>query len=152
MIQISLKPITEQNRDECISLKPRQDQMEFVASNLDSLEKAVEEPSTGAFGIYNEDTMVGFTLFDVTPYEDDDCFWIVRFMIDEQHQGRGLGKAALGEIITTMSHIEGCTRIRTSHVPDNQVVNKLYKSYGFQETGDLVDGEIVLDLVIGQTA
>lgn len=150
MNQINLRPITDQNREECINLRTRQDQQHFVASNLDSLEKAEAEPSTRAFGIYNEDRMIGFTLFDVLPYEDDDCFWIVRFMIDEKYQGRGLGKAALSEIISTMSKIEGCRKIRTSHVPENEFVNKLYKSFGFQETGDLMDGEIVLDLDLSE--
>jgi len=147
-LKISLRPITEENKLECINLKPRIDQMHFVALNINSLKKAELEPSTKAFGIYFDDIMVGFTLFDISPFEEDGCFWIVRFMIDERYQGRGFGKAALKEIISIMKNIEGCNRIRTSHVPGNNVVNKLYKEFGFQETGEKLDGETILDLIV----
>ncbi|MFF2094306.1 GNAT family N-acetyltransferase [Paenibacillus sp. NPDC058174] len=144
---VALKPITEQNRELCIGLKPREDQMNFVAPNLHSLEKAEAEPSSRPYGIYAGEMMVGFTLFDEEPYPEDGFYWIVRFMIDERYQGRGYGKAALNEIISKIRDGREQASIRISHVPQNVVVNKLYKDLGFIETGEIIGGEIVLDLL-----
>lgn len=91
--------------------------------------------------------MVGFTLFDEEPYPDDGCYWIVRYMVDERYQRKGYGRAALTEIINTIKSKRKGTKIRISHVPNNIVVNKLYKEFDFVETGEIIDGEIVLDLI-----
>lgn len=144
---VKLKPITEDNRKDCIELKVHKNQEQFVASNIDSLKKAEEEPSSKPYGIYINEIIVGFTLFDEEPYPDDGYFWIVRFMIDERHQKKGYGRAALGEIIRTIKRKQNDANIRISHVPDNKVVNKLYKEFGFVETGEIINGEIVLDLI-----
>ena len=37
-----------------------------------------------------------------------------------------------------------CKQIRINHVPQNTVANHLYKSLGFQETGEMEDGEVLL--------
>lgn len=145
MKSLSLKLITAENREECILLKPQKFQEKFVASNEDSLLKAEQEPTSRPYGIYAEDSMVGFALFDEEPYPDDGYYWICRFMIDERYQRKGYGKAALEEIIRKMKSHPTCTKIRVSHVPDNSVVNQLYKQFGFVETGEMINGEIVLD-------
>ena len=61
---VILKPITEENQAACLELSVHEDQKRFVASNSDSLKKAMEEPSSNPQGIYAGDVMVGFTLFD----------------------------------------------------------------------------------------
>jgi diamine N-acetyltransferase len=147
---IELKPITEENRIQCINLKPRPDQMNFVAPNSDSLEKAEKEPTSRPYGIYAGEEMVGFVLFDEEPYPDDGYYWIVRFMIDERYQRKGYGRAALSAIIHRLKSKQGHTKIRISHVPDNIVVNSLYKQLGFVETGEVIGGETVLDLIINE--
>lgn len=145
---VILKPITEENQAACLELSVREDQKRFVASNTDSLKKALEEPSSKPHGIYADSVMVGFTLFDLEPYPNDGFYWIVRFMIDERFQGKGYGRAALIEIIHMLKVKQTPVKIRISHVPDNIVVNKLYKEIGFIETGEIIGGETVLDLII----
>lgn len=149
MNQIKLIPITEDNKAECIRLKPREDQVRFVAPNVNSLQKAQEEPSSKPFGIYHGHVMVGFALFDQEPYPEDGCYWIVRFMVDEKYQGNGYGKAALKEIIELIRQRDPAAHLRISHVPDNTVVNELYKKLGFVETGEVYEGETLLDLHLG---
>lgn len=148
MSSVYLKLITDENREECIHLKPKTFQERFVASNADSLKKAEEEPSSRPYGIYTAGVMVGFALFDEEPYPDDGYFWICRFMIDERFQRKGYGSAALEEILQKMKNHTACTKIRISHVPGNTVVNQLYKHFGFVETGEVIHGEIVLDLMV----
>lgn len=35
--QVTLQPITQENKSECVRLQPREDQLTLVASNADSL-------------------------------------------------------------------------------------------------------------------
>ncbi|WP_052759459.1 GNAT family N-acetyltransferase [Paenibacillus sp. DMB20] len=95
---VSLKLITKENEVECIALRPREDQVKLVASNLDSLLHAVKEVTSKPYGIYANDLMVGFILFDNEIYSDG-YYWILRFMIDEKYQGKGYGKCAIKEVI-----------------------------------------------------
>ncbi|GIP27154.1 spermidine acetyltransferase [Paenibacillus sp. J23TS9] len=148
MTSVYLKLITDDNMEECLQLKPREDQRRLVAPNSDSLEKAKREPSSRPYGIYTGDTMVGFALFDEEVYPEDGYFWICRFMIDERYQGKGYGKAGLAAVLEQQKSHSDCVKIRISHVPDNGVANRLYKGFGFVETGEVIGGETVLDYII----
>lgn len=148
MDPVYLKPVTDDIRQQCIELRPRDNQLKFVASNLNSLQKAAEEKTCHPYAIYAGDFMVGFALFDEEPYPEDGCFWIVRFMIDRNYQGRGYGKAGLSAVLRKQKEHPACTVIRISHVPDNTAANRLYKGLGFKETGQFINGELVLDLEV----
>ncbi|MDR0269536.1 GNAT family N-acetyltransferase [Paenibacillus sp.] len=148
MANVYLKSITAENTDECLQLKPREDQQRFVAPNADSLEKAKREPTSRPYGIYADDIMIGFALFDEEAYPEDGYFWICRLMIDERFQGKGYGKAGLAAVLEHQKNQPNCTKIRISHVPDNMAANRLYKSFGFVETGEVIGGETVLDLIL----
>jgi len=115
--------------------KPKEDQMGLVASNADSLVHAKKEITSRAYGIYTKDTMVGFLLFDNEVYTDG-YYWILRFMIDYKYQGKGYGKSAILQVIEMLKRKNDCTEIRVSHVPSNTVANAVYKSCGFEETGE----------------
>ncbi|SDC23732.1 diamine N-acetyltransferase [Paenibacillus sp. CF095] len=144
MEQVTLQPITKENEFECINLKPREDQLDLVASNADSLMHATKEITSKPYGIFAEDQMVGFILFDNEIYNDG-YYWILRFMMDEKYQGKGYGKLAIQEVIRMLQDRSDCQQIRVSHVPHNSTANALYKRCGFQETGELEDnGDIIL--------
>ncbi|GAB2540929.1 GNAT family N-acetyltransferase [Gracilibacillus alcaliphilus] len=144
---ISLIPIDKHNKEQCVNLKPRRDQEELVATNSNSLVHATKEPTTVPHGIYANDQMVGFILFDNQMYNDG-YYWILRFMIDQRYQGNGYGKSAILEVIKQLEAKSDCKEIRVSHVPHNKAANGLYKSLGFEETGEMEDGETVLSYVI----
>ncbi|UPK42752.1 GNAT family N-acetyltransferase [Paenibacillus pabuli] len=142
--QVTLQPITQENELECIQLKPREDQLNLVASNADSLIHATKEITSKPYGIFAEDRMVGFILFDNEIYSDG-YYWILRFMIDEKYQGKGYAKLAIKEVINKLKERTDCKQIRVSHVPHNMVANALYKKSGFQETGEFEhNGDIIL--------
>ncbi|MCR8645668.1 GNAT family N-acetyltransferase [Paenibacillus sp. N1-5-1-14] len=141
---VILKLITKERELECINLRPREDQLNLVASNSDSLLHATKEITSKPFGIYAEDSMVGFILFDNEIYPDG-YYWILRFMIDEKYQGKGYAKLAIKEVIKKLKNRIDCKQIRVSHVPHNIVANTLYKKSGFQDTGEVEDnGDIIL--------
>nr|WP_272907679.1 GNAT family N-acetyltransferase [Paenibacillus xylanexedens] len=105
---------------------------------------ATKEITSKPYGIFAEDHMVGFILFDNEIYNDG-YYWILRFMIDEKYQGKGYGKLAIQEVVRMLQERSDCQQIRVSHVPHNSAANTLYKCIGFQETGEFEDnGDIIL--------
>ena len=63
-MRIILTEIHSANRAECIALRVSQAQAPYIASNEDSLREAEECPEIARpFGIYAEETMVGFAMF-----------------------------------------------------------------------------------------
>ena len=101
------------------------------------------------FAIYAEDKLVGFCMFAFDPTEEDpdDRYWIWRFMIDQNEQGKGYGQAALSEIIKYFRD-NGADRIFLSTEPENECGVHIYHKAGFMETGDIDDGEAVMRLVL----
>ncbi len=84
-MKITLKEITEQNKQECFALKVSPEQSEYIASNKDSLKEAQENANiVQSFAIYADDKMIGFTMFawDEENEDPEDKYWLWRFMID----------------------------------------------------------------------
>ena len=150
-MSISLRPIDETNREAVLALSVREDQP-FVASNRYSLkqyeEAEQEEPGVARpFGIYADDRLVGFCMFSVDPEDEDedDRYYLWRFMIDKEEQGKGYGQAALQEIIRYFREL-GADRLLLSTEPENERGLHVYHKAGFQEIGAIDDGEAVLRL------
>ncbi len=134
MAEISLRPITPENLDECISLKVADHQKGFVAPNIYSLAEASVNPTYHPFGVYDADahyqanpSMVGFVMYELS----DAVGFIVRLMIDEKFQRRGYGRAAMIEVIRRLKLHPDVERIATSHQRKNEAAARLYESLGF---------------------
>ncbi len=149
METITLRPITEENREAVLALTVRDDQP-FVAPNDASLEEAekanAENPGYARpFGIYADDKLVGFCMFSFDPEDEDeeDRYWLWRFMIDKNEQGNGYGQAALAEIIKYFKK-NGADRLYLSTEPENELGLHVYHKAGFKETGMISYGEAVM--------
>lgn len=138
---IHLHPINKDNWTECIGLKVRPEQHNFVATNLYSIAQSKAEPSLIPMAIYNGEVMVGFTMYGRDP--EDGRYWIVRLMVDERYQGNGYGKQAMNQVIALHKQEEDCTDIYISHKPANIYADAIYRKLGFKNTGEIVGGEIV---------
>jgi diamine N-acetyltransferase len=79
--------MTEATRALVMSLELAQDQIDFVASNSESLDEADLDEDARPRAVIVEDRVVGFLMYEAP--EDDDEARIYRFMIDRAHQGRG---------------------------------------------------------------
>ena len=71
-------------------------------------------------------------------------------MIDEKHQGKGYGKAALEQI---MAYIKtkpfGDTgRVALTCNKDNVIAMGIYRDMGFKDTGVVYDDEVELSMTI----
>ncbi|HUU78163.1 MAG TPA: GNAT family N-acetyltransferase [candidate division Zixibacteria bacterium] len=141
---ISLKEITADNWVEAIKLTVKKEQENFVASNAVSIAQSKFQPFIECFGIYTDETMVGFSALAKNP--EDGTAWIVRHMIGENFQGKGYGKEGLKALIKMMEKKYSCTEIFLDVASDNEVASKLYKKAGFKETGKKHDESPILKL------
>jgi diamine N-acetyltransferase len=144
MMDITFAPVTRANFSAVVELTVAPEQADFVSPNLYSLAEVAIEPSWTPLAIYAGDDLVGFALFG----RDDETgqWWIMRYMIDVQHQGRGYGTAALPVLIDLMVERHGCGEIFLGYEPSNDVAERLYARMGFVPTGEMVGGEIVARL------
>jgi diamine N-acetyltransferase len=142
-VTIALRPVDSSNYRECIELRVAPDQERFVASNLQSLADAyVWRDGAEPYAVYSDDEMIGFAL--LFPLEEGRGFTLVRLMIDRRFQGRGYGRGALEAIVELVRSRELAT-IRLSVVPQNEQALEFYRRNGFVETGDLEEGEVVME-------
>ena len=157
---LELKKINRNNVGEILKLEGFDSQRNFVATNNSSIIEAyiviTENNHVLTFGIYNNDTPVGFLMIGFDVNSDDECapkiakgnYNIWRLMIDKKFQGRGFGKKAMDlalEFINTFP----CGTAKycwLSYESDNDVAHKLYKSVGFVET-DEKDGEEIVAIL-----
>ncbi|MGV3465361.1 MAG: GNAT family N-acetyltransferase [Heyndrickxia sp.] len=136
-----LKTITKDNWVKAISLRVREDQVKFVASNAVSLAQLNFLENFHAKGIYQDEEMIGFTLYGID--EDDHEYWIYRMMIDQKHQGIGYGKEAIKLVIDDIrNRKEDCHKtITLSYEPSNEHAKQVYEKMGFQEVEGLIIGD-----------
>lgn len=153
---LEVRPVTINNWRELIALKVREDQQHFVGSNVHSIAESkfgYDHPQEGhwdmtSFGIYNGNTPVGFLMighnFSNVPTQG----FIIRLMVDEQHQGKGYGRFAMTWLLDYFRADERFKTVGISYEPDNDVARKLYASLGFVETGEIYGGEVVAQIKI----
>lgn len=145
-MNVLLREITPKNFKECVNLKVADAQQNFVAPNVMSIAQSKIYPTMDIRAVYAADEMVGFVMYGLDP--DDGRYYLVRLMIDEKHQGKGFGKAATFAVIEKMKRFADCREVYLSFVPENSGAEKLYQSVGFERTGEINEGEIVMRLTI----
>ena len=131
-----------------MALEVSDSQKQYIDSNKASLEAAAENKNVARpFAIYADDKLVGFTMFafDVAYHDPNDQYWLWRFMIDKNLQGRGYGSPTLEKIIEYFKN-NGADHIRLSTKDTNTVALSLYHKYQFKETGEMNGEEMILEL------
>lgn len=130
-MNIEFKEIDRTNYNECIELKVSDEQKRFVASNMYSLVQAAYEPNLYPLGIYKDNKMVGFILYD---FDDELNGWSMsRFMIGEKYQNQGIGKLVLQKFLELFVDKHGHLKLYTSAEVDNMVAINLYEKNGFEK-------------------
>jgi GNAT superfamily N-acetyltransferase len=147
---VSLRPITDANRQAVEALSVRPDQRRFVSGVRDSILEAAEEPYAHAlyWAIYDEETPVGFVMIaDEVDTPDDVPHFLWKLLIDEHYQRRGLGTATLGLIVEFFRE-RGVGVMWTSAMEGEGSPVAFYERNGFQRTGERHGNEVMLRLVI----
>jgi len=147
-MEITLKPIDSSNWMDCINLELTEKQGEFIADNWYSLLEANYEKNNYPFGIYKDDTMVGFCMYCLDLDYDIGRWVICRLMIDKNHQRKGCGSEALKLIFQKMKTEHSVSDIFISTDPNNKSTIKMYERNGFVKTGEIVYDETVLKISV----
>lgn len=149
-----LRDVTKANWRACVDLRLAPGQEAFVASNAYSLAEAKFNPTYIPQAIYHHgdgdpaaETLVGFVMYGYDP-DDEPPYgqrhWILRLMIDRDHQGRGYGRAALLEVLRRLEADPACPDVLIGYETTNTVAAKLYHDLGFVDLGPAPwGGEII---------
>ena len=148
---LSIQPVTKNNWRTLIKLQVREDQSHFVASNLYSIaeSKFGSEEADGShwdlypYGIYDNETPVGFLMYGYNFQDPDFQAFILRLLVDQNQQGTGYGKFGMEKMLETFRADELIQSVSISYEPNNEAACKLYASLGFVETDKVLDGEVV---------
>ena len=149
MNTITLKRIDESNFIDCFNLKLAMGQEKYVSNPVRSLAQAyVYYNQCVPFGIYAEDTMVGYVMV-IYDY-DEEVYNIWHMMIDRAFQKRGYGTSALQEVLKYIASkpFGSSKTILITCNPQNEVAYRLYRKLGFTETGRSDDDEIELVMTL----
>lgn len=143
---VSLREITKETLRDILRLKVGDDQQHFVANNAVSVAQAHFEPKAWFRGIYADETPVGFVMLSDDPEKPEYYLW--RFMIDRRYQGRGYGWQALQRLVEHVKSRPGAVELLVSYVPGDGSPGKFYHKFGFVDTGEEDDGELVSKLTL----
>ena len=145
---INLRKITEENFIDAFNLKLAPGQERFVSHPIRSLAQAyVYRDQCQPFGIYEDDTMVGYVMViydhDIPEYD------IWHMMIDGSKQGQGYGCAALDRVLAYIrtKPFGSSNRVTLTCNVENIPALQLYKRKGFKETGAVDEDEIELSMM-----
>lgn len=144
---MNFRKIDKSNYMDCILLQVDESQRHFVADNARSLIEATFEEGIYTLGIYHEEEMIGFVLYD---YDDTLPGWSMsRFMIGTQFQGKGYGKQAVLAFLDYFKEHHNSNEIYISVSLDNIVARKLYSNIGFKEIKEIeytFDGQLYKEM------
>ena len=147
-MDVSLRPLTRENLWPVVDLKLHPGQESFVEDNVASIANAYVEPTFVPLAVYAGEELVGFAMYGQHPKTG--AWWVIRLMIDRDHQGKGYGRAATAQLIEMMIERVGCEEIVTSFVPSNAVASSLYASLGFRPNGEIEDDEPLVVLSVAE--
>lgn len=134
MNKIAFLPINETNQAEVKRIKLKSGQENFIESVEECLAEAAQYPAWQPVAVYHDHELIGFAMYgSFGPNRDT---WIDRIIIDEKHQGKGLGRKAMEQLIDVVANVYQVDQIFLSIVPENEVAYRLYESIGFKSINE----------------
>ena len=143
-MNVLLEDITSANYEEVCDLDVTEAQQEYVACNMWSLVESHYNVGHTCKAIYQNNEPVGFFMWvQETPTKVS----IWRFMVDEHHQNKGIGRQALTMAIAEIKTTSKLEQIEICYNPKNPVAKDFYSSFGFEEVGLDEDEEDMLAII-----
>jgi diamine N-acetyltransferase len=135
---------------EFLLLDVYESQKNLVASVAQSFSDALfppEDPNGPPLvwirGVLRNSQPAGFIMCaDQTEQQKDPWLW--RLLVDKSHQGFGVGTFAVTSVIERYREL-GMQRLLTAWHPSEGNAGDFYKRFGFIETGEKIDEEIVAE-------
>lgn len=143
---VELREVTGETVRAVCLLHVAPEQRGFVAPNAVSFAEAMFEPKAWFRAVVADGLPVGFVMLSIDVDKPEVYLW--RFMIDQRHQGRGYGRAAIGQVIEHARTVPGATGLLVSWVPADGGPEPLYRGLGFEPTGEMDGDEVVARLAL----
>ncbi|GAC1345773.1 MAG: GNAT family N-acetyltransferase [Ktedonobacteraceae bacterium] len=141
---VSLREITAKTVWDICELRVAPNQENFVAPNAFSIAQAHFSDVAWFRAIYAGETPVGFIMLSDDAKKPEYYLW--RLMIASEHQGKGFGRRAVLQLIDYVRTRPGATQLLVSYEPGEGSPRDFYRKLGFEETGEVDAGEIVMRL------
>ncbi|MBD2796791.1 GNAT family N-acetyltransferase [Xenorhabdus sp. 18] len=134
---ITLTEVNKNNFKAVCDLSVTDEQLDYIAENAFSIAQSKFFPSYQTRAICLDGEPVGFFMW--VP-DDNQRIMIWRFMVDKNHQNKGIGCKALSLALDEIRCTNQLKEIAISYDPNNLVAKNLYASFGFVEVG--IDEEV----------
>jgi diamine N-acetyltransferase len=135
---IEFKEISLKNLDEVIGLQVGPDQTNLVADNLYSIAQAGLDPTGWCRAAYLDGEPVGF--FFIKEEDEGRRIYICRFMVDEKHQGRGLGRRIMMQLLDLLFSSPTVEIVDLAVSREPRGAGRFYKKCGFISTEEAFRG------------
>jgi diamine N-acetyltransferase len=146
-VQVSLRPVDQDNWRDVARLKVTEAQRDFVAEPCYYLALCAYGNDWQPLAITLGEQVIGFMMW-ATDEADGSC-WLGGIIIDEGMQHRGYGQQAVQAAIKLMNEQHGYTNFALSYQPANLTGKHVYAKLGFVETDEWEGDEIVARLTRG---
>jgi len=145
---VELRELTNDNFIGVMNLEVAENQKKFVAPNSVSMAVCHFSRYATMRGIFFGDEPVGFIML-ADPVsgeaEFNGMYFLWRFMIDKDHQGKGYGKVALKLLIEYMRKRPDADYLYSSYEPGEFGPEDFYlKKCGFEKTDKMLGDEVMI--------
>ncbi|EIM06000.1 spermine/spermidine acetyltransferase [Planococcus antarcticus DSM 14505] len=142
-LTIKIVEVNIENWYACCELEVAEEQKQYVEPNAVSIAQSKFELTLKPLAIYTGENVIGFLMYNSAP-EELDSYWIYRIMVDQQFQGKGIGKAASSLMMDEMVKSLNAKKIAVGYHPKNLGAHHLYASLVFIDNGDRFGKEMAV--------
>lgn len=142
---VKLVPVTRANYIDVFDLEVAEGQKQFVADTAFSLVQAAYEPHWEPRAIVSGSRVVGFIMGGII---EPGVYELSRILVDKREQNRGYGAAALAQFLAQVTRRPDVEVVKTSYIPFNGRAPGFYRRFGFQQTDERWDNELVMALPV----
>ena len=148
---IELRDVTTENLFWCFEFGCQGISKQFIATNAISLAEAYVYTKNGDFvaplTVYDNDAIIGFVMiaYDKKIGISSGNYLLFRFMIDKNFQNQGYFKPIMDKVLDYVRTAPAGlgNKLWLSYEPENEYARSCYLSYGFKETGEISENEVV---------
>lgn len=136
-MELRIVPVTAENRISAENLQVYPNQVGYIEPVVDCLKEADNLSDWRPMCIYDDELLVGFTMYGRIKEKKYTRLWFDRLLIDKRYQGRGYAKSAIRLILRRIIKEYPDESIYLSVYEENINEISLYKYYGFEFTGEI---------------
>ena len=142
---LSVVELTADNVEDVLAVAPSSEQLRYVNPVAWYVARSAYQQVWHSVGLATAvGEVVGFA--EWAHDSSDGTYNLGGIIIDHQHQGRGLGRAALDALVAHLRARSVPGDIALTVHAEHERARGLYERYGFAATGDVVEGELVMVL------